>query len=408
MSLLVRLAHRNILRNGTRTAVALMAIAVGCAALIVNGGIVFNIFRELRDDAILGRHGHLQVYKRGYSAGEAVDATRLIEPSERRRARALLSALPDVVRTTARREFSGLVSRGDMRAPFIGAGVEPAEDADFSRHVTLRAGEPLDPGDDYAVLAGFGLARRLDARPGDGLVIMTTIDGGGLNALHVTLRGIFEGGLKEYDDWTMKVPIRAVERMLNDDRTERIVVLLRGAASVDEVRIQAEAAFAREQLGLEIRTWRDLALFHNQVVALFGRELDIIRLVIAVVVVLAIGNAVGMSIVERSVELATLRAVGLRKRVLATLLLCESLLLGLAGAAAGVVLGITIAWAASAVGITYPSPPGSTRPFVGGVDVVPLVVVEAAVMSVAASVIAAGLPIWRTLHAAIAPVLRRA
>ena len=57
--------------------------------------------------------------------------------------------------------------------------------------------------------------------------------------------------------------------------------------------------------------WRELALFHNQVVALFERELDVIKLIVATIVVLGIANTIGMSIVERRVELATLRALGL-------------------------------------------------------------------------------------------------
>ena len=67
MRLFLALALRNVFRNRVRTAVALLAIATGCAALIVNGGVIYNIFRELREDAIHGRHGHIQVYRRGYT-----------------------------------------------------------------------------------------------------------------------------------------------------------------------------------------------------------------------------------------------------------------------------------------------------------------------------------------------------
>ena len=50
MTLFLALALRNVFRNRVRTAVALLAIATGCAALIVNGGVIYNIFRELRED----------------------------------------------------------------------------------------------------------------------------------------------------------------------------------------------------------------------------------------------------------------------------------------------------------------------------------------------------------------------
>ena len=46
MRLFLRLALRNVFRNRARTVVALLAIAAGCAALIVNGGVIYDIFER--------------------------------------------------------------------------------------------------------------------------------------------------------------------------------------------------------------------------------------------------------------------------------------------------------------------------------------------------------------------------
>jgi putative ABC transport system permease protein len=129
-------------------------------------------------------------------------------------------------------------------------------------------------------------------------------------------------------------------------------------------------------------------------------------LIIGTIVVLGIGNAIGMSIMERTVELATLRTLGLRVRAIVALLLTESLLTGMMGATLGLALGIAVARVASAIGIPYPSPPGSTRPFIGGVDVVPAIVATAFVISIAATLAAAIFPIWKAMRRPIAPALR--
>jgi putative ABC transport system permease protein len=405
--LFLRLALRNVFRNQIRTVVALLAIAAGCAALILNGGVVFNIFRELREDAIHGRHGHLQIYRRGYSARHLEDPEPyLIPPEETNQILGLTRADPRVIRATRRREFSGLISRGNRYVPFLGLGVEPEDDAEFSRHTTLLAGEPLSMGNPYGILAGLGLAKKVNGRAGDVLSLMTTTESGALNAVHTRLQGIFEGGLKEYDDWTLKVPLRAVEHLLLDNRTEQIVLLIARTEDVPDVRVKLEGAFRRAGLDLEMRSWDELALFHNQVVSLFGRELDVIRLIVGTIVILGIGNAMGMSIVERSIELATLHAVGVRARAITALLLTEALLTGLIGAAMGVALGVSIARIVSAIGISYPSPPGSTRPFLGGVDVVPGIVVASFMISVAATLAAAVFPVWRAIRRPIAATLR--
>lgn len=407
MMLFLRLAARNVFRNRIRTLISLSAIACGAAALIINAGIVFNIFRELREDAIHGRHGHLQIYRQGHADHHLEDTeSRLMTAADTRRVLDLARSNGRVLHATQRREFSGLISNGERRAAFLGVAVDPLDDAIFSAHAVLRDGAPLSPSRPYGVLAGLGLAAKLDARPGDVLVLMTTTASGTINAIHVTLQGVFEGGLKEYDDWTLKVPLAAAAQLLIDDRSEQIVLLLKRTEDVAVTRAQLEAAFRDAGLTLETRSWRELALFHGQVVDLFGRELDIIRLIIATIVILGIGNAIGMSIMERNVELATLRALGLRGRAIVALLTTEAFLTAVLGAFFGVLGGVIVARIVSHIGIVYPSPPGSTRPFLGGIDLDAANMLEAFVICVTASLLAAVLPIWRAIRRPIAPTLR--
>ena len=78
----------------------------------------------------------------------------------------------------------------------------------------MRAGKALSPDDPYGVVAGLGLSQRIDATPGAALTLAANSEKGALNATNATLRGVFEGGLKEYDDWTLKVPLRAAQELL--------------------------------------------------------------------------------------------------------------------------------------------------------------------------------------------------
>ncbi len=407
--LFLRLATRNVFRNRARTAVALLAIAFGCAALIVNGGIIFNIFEELREDAIRGRHGHVQIYRSGFTENHLREPGKYLIPKEEtERILALVRALPRVERVTRRREFSGMIAAGDRYVSFVGAGVEPAEDAEFSRHTTLRRGEPLSTEDPYGMICGLGLAEKFAGEPGDIVTVMTNTETGALNAADVRLRGVFEGGMKAYDDWTLKLPLPAVEELLLDDRTERILLLIDSTESVTEVQAALGDLFRREGLDLETRSWRDLALFHNQVVGLFNRELDVIKLIIATIVILGIANTIGMAIIERRVELATLRAMGLKRRAIAGLLLTEAALTGLIGGLLGVGLGYVTARIVTAIGIPFPSPPGSTRPFLGGVDFVPSMVAFSFLLLLGATVVAALLPVWKATRQSIAETLRGA
>ena len=183
MTLLLRLAFRNLFRRRLRTVVALGAIAAGCAALIVNGGVIYDIFRELREDAIRGRHGHLQIYRQGFSEGHQRHPDRFLIPVlEAAQWVSELAAEPGVARVTRRRHFSGMISHGDRYVAFAGLGVEAAAEAELSRH-RLLAGEGLSTAEPFGVIAGKGLAERAAAEPGDILTLMTNTRSGALNAL---------------------------------------------------------------------------------------------------------------------------------------------------------------------------------------------------------------------------------
>jgi len=405
--LFLRLALRNVFRHNTRTAVALLAIAAGCAALIVNGGVIYNIFGELREDAIRGRHGHLQIYRAGYVDHHLQEPGRYLIPSEEaQQIVSLLREFPGVSDVTRRREFSGMVVNGERYVAFVGIGVEPEHEEAFSRRTTLMRGEPLTDDDAFGMLAGIGLAEKFAGEPGTIVNLMTNTETGALNMIDARLRGVFEGGMKAFDDWSLKLPLPAVEQLLLDDRTEKIVLMLERTEDVDSIAAALTARFRDEGLDLELRSWRELALFHNQTVSLFSRELDVIKIIVATIVILGIANTIGMSILERRIELASLRALGLKRGAIGRLLMLEALLTGLLGGALGVALGAVLAWIISAVGIPFPSPPGSTKPFLGGVDFIPAIAGFAFLLSLLSTLVAAVLPIMRTTRRPIAETLR--
>jgi putative ABC transport system permease protein len=63
-------------------------------------------------------------------------------------------------------------------------------------------------------------------------------------------------------------------------------------------------------------------------------------------------------VAERTVEIGTLRAIGLRRNGIRNLFVCEGMLLGLIGASLGIALSLLISFAINQSGLTW-VPPGS-------------------------------------------------
>jgi putative ABC transport system permease protein len=118
------------------------------------------------------------------------------------------------------------------------------------------------------------------------------------------------------------------------------------------------------------------------------------------VVLVVIANTVAMAVHERVRELAVMRTLGYREGRLARLVLGESLLLALSGAAIGIVGALlVIRWTALTIGVE-----GVLVSFTAS----PLLLVRSFAIAAGAGLLAALWPAWRTAHADVAGALRGA
>jgi putative ABC transport system permease protein len=92
--------------------------------------------------------------------------------------------------------------------------------------------------------------------------------------------------------------------------------------------------------------------------------------IVLVIVVMSTVNTMGMAVLERTKEIGTLRALGLKRRGVSLLFAMEGGLLGLFGSFIGVVLHITVWAVIRAFSPTY-TPPGISTPVPLIVDLVP-------------------------------------
>lgn len=403
----LKLAFRNVFRNKRRTILTLSAIAFGCASLIINGGIIYFIFRGLREDAIHGRYGHIQIYKRGYNEKQMTDPLgHTISNREFEEIKSLITGFPHVVEVTPRLEISGLMSFGGRTVSFLGVGVDPQKDTQFSTMISIIEGSALTEKDPMGVIIGKGLAAKLQLRAGDIATLLANTPDGNYNGVDVRIKGIFEGGLKEFDDWVMKIPITKAQELINFDQAQSVVVLLDRTENTGAVKTQFIEAFKDRDFDLELTSWEDLALFYHQVVNMFGKELDVVKVIICIIVILSIINSMTMSIYERTREIGTMIAIGTLPRNILRLFLLEGFILGLIGGAIGVLSGVGLALTISYIGIPMPPPPASTRPFVAQVDIVPSILLFAFVLSVVSTVLASFYPAYRASRLRIVNALR--
>lgn len=399
---MLKLALRNLFRHYDRTLLTLVAIVIGVAGLVLGGGFVADIFVQLQEASIHSTIGHAQVYRAGYYAqGKRESATHMIESSADLLPR--VRVVPGVTDVLRRVYFSGLANNGRADLPVIGDGVEPVGEAKLGSYLQIVAGRNLVAGDDYAVVLGQGLAKALGVAPGDYVTLLVNTVAGAMNTLEFKVVGVFRSISQDYDARALRIPLATAQVLLDSTAVHSLVLVLHDTAQTDAV----VAAVARELgKGYEVLPWYRLAEFYQKTVELYQRQFLVLLIIVLALVSLGVANSVTMSLHERTGEFGTLKALGTRNGELFRLILVENALLGFLGGVCGVLAGVVLAWAISAVGIAMPPPPNMNIGYTAIIRVVPWMLVLAFGVGWLATLLAAILPARRAARQPIVEALR--
>ena len=400
---LSRLAVRNLWRNRVRTLITLFAIMFGVCGLILSGGFVRDIFVQLGEALIHSQSGHVQVGREAvFTFGSRTPERFLIENHGPLRER--IATQPEVKDVMGRIAFSGLLNNGKTDYPIIAEGVEPERESRLGTHLRVVAGRMLADSDRFGAMLGEGVARALRLAPGDQATLLVSTLDGAMNTLDIEVVGVFQTFSKDFDARAVRIALPDAQDLLATTGVSRLVVSLHDTASTASVVERLRAELAAEELA--VRDWQQLNDFYGKTVALYQQQFGFLKAMVLLMVCLSVINTINMSLVERSWEFGTMRALGNRARVVGSLIMGESAALGIAGATGGVVLGIGLALLISGVGIPMPPPPNADLGYDAFIRIVPSVVIESWLIGLAAAVVAAILPAWRLSRLSIIEALR--
>lgn len=356
----VRLGVRNLARHRWRTGLTLAGIAVAVALMVWSLALTEGWITQMVRAATQVETGQLTVQTAGWS-----DKPRPYEALEV--SDSLFGAILSVEGVSAispRVELFGLVGHERRSQVARIFGVDPGLEADAtSVHNGIREGSwlsaaPAGFGEPREVVVGSGLARQLQVGPGDELVVFAEASDGSLgNDLLRVVGLVHTGTMVDRSAVYMHVEdarfLAALEGRANailvrtDDPDQGVVVSDAVAARLGALR---DPAGAPEEATV-VRSWQELLPSLYQVIVLSERSYWTIYLLIYLIAAVGILNTQRMSALERRREFGVLIAIGMRPRRLFRTLLVEALVLGIAGAILGAVLGGAISYWHQAAGL---------------------------------------------------------
>ncbi len=339
-----QIGWRNLWRNKRRTWLTSGGIAFAVLLVMFSMAMQHGQYSVMMENATTLISGHIQVQATQYVDSERFEHT-IEEASVLRRQ---LLALPDVVAVAPRVEAFALVSSVERSFGARILGIDVAAERATVRLLDMidEGHAPVGPED---AVIGEKLARNLDVKVGDELVILGAEKHGGVAALVVDVVGILSSGMADLDRSLLLVPIAAVQNAfgLGD---EIHTFAIRIAALEDSEAITARLA-SRVPADITVRNW-------NEVLPGLEQAIEVDRLgglimygMIILLVTFSVVNTFIMLVFERTREFGMLLAIGMRPGGIVRMVLWEAFFVWLVGAAIGAGIAIAIIVGLADVGL---------------------------------------------------------
>ncbi len=172
--------------------------------------------------------------------------------------------------------------------------------------------------------------------------------------------------VKDLDDIYVALHLSQAQRLIyggDPPQVTAIIVQLHHTAQIPaaRARLQQILATTLKDQPLEVHDYETLNPYYGQTIGFFAAIFGFIAILIGVIVLFTVGNTMSMAVVERTPEIGTLRAIGVRRSGIRKMFMIEGMLLGLAGSLLGIVVALGLAFLINHGGITW-TPPGRVDP----------------------------------------------
>jgi putative ABC transport system permease protein len=229
------------------------------------------------------------------------------------------------------------------------------------------AAEPEDPAEPAVAIPGLslaqegGLEKATDPARGRHAVELLSLppEGGVPNMTTLYVRRASPGASSDLDNRLIMMPIRHASELVfpgEEIRVTAIALLLKDARDSKAVAERLHEVIESEGYDFEVKSWMDLLPDYVRSLKVLDMFFVFTLSIVSVVLLFLIFNTIYMGVVERTREIGTLRAMGMSQRGVIGGFLMEGSILGLAGAAGGVLMAIVLGQIINAAEIVYHPP----------------------------------------------------
>lgn len=336
--MILKVAWRNIWRSPLRSFIVLASMVLGIWAGVFVVGFSFGLNNQRVAEAIYSTVSHVQIHNPAFVQDESA-ANYITDINSVQNA---LKNQPQVAHYSARTVFNGMVQSATAARGINILGVNPmAEDGVSTIPEKLVEGDWFSANKKNRLVVGQRLAKVLKVKMGSKVVLTFQDAQNNLISARFTIGGIYKSANSKLDELQVYTKQSDLFALLGDSLYYEVAILAESTEAADAL----TTALQLQLPNLSVQSWRQLApelAYADQILA---TSLMLIMGIIMLALMFGIINNMLMAILERRHELGMLQAVGMNKQRIFSMILIETVLIGMVGGPLGIVLGLaTIAY----------------------------------------------------------------
>jgi ABC-type lipoprotein release transport system permease subunit len=316
----------------TRSLLISLTLMVGVLSIILVNSISDGLIERFIQNAISLELGDVVIQAKGYQNKKQIELSFVPKEIWLKK----LKKIQNISQISFRLKAQGMAAIADRSEGVLITGLDPA--LEKNSHILfkkIKNGRGLEVTDLNGLMLGEALAKKLKLAVGDKIILMAQDYQGSIGSGAFRVTGIFNSGSPDFDKAVVLIHLGAAQKMLaTGPALSQVILKLKDHTLAAQTLMQIRQEVSDSKL--EILSWQEqmpiLTTYRSLMDWAAGLRFTLMFLCVGICVV----NVFVIAIFERTREFGVLMAIGTTpSQVLATLLV-ESLFIGIAGYAMGI------------------------------------------------------------------------
>ena len=335
---ILHFAWKNLWRNKTRTLITVSAIFFAVILSTLAASLKQGVFDNLVKNVVSFYTGYIQVHKLGYQDEQILDngfqKSALLENK--------FTSFNNVSFFAPRLESFALASSQNITKGSLVVGISPrSENRITLLKNKLVSGNFLNENDE-CVLVAEGLAKTLQLKTGDTIVLIGQGYHGSTAAGKYRIKGVLHFGSPQLNERILYMSLPAAQELFSAKGLLTSYIL----SIKNEKELGHTANNLRNSIGkeYELLTWEQLLPEIKQHITTDSNNMKVVQGILYLLICFGIFSTMLMMLMERRFEMGMLVAIGMKKTRLSWLFVIESVLTVMMGCFAGLLASIPLVY----------------------------------------------------------------